>query len=77
MTRFQRPIPCAVATHSQFTQIISLFQAMKLIKVVKSANPSKKYDAFFEVDGRERKISFGAAGMSDFTLHNDEERKQR
>ena len=50
---------------------------MKLIKIVKSTNLSKKYDAFIDVDGKTRKVSFGAAGMSDFTIHKDEERKQR
>ena len=40
----------------------------------KSSNPKKKYDAIFE-DGK--KISFGASGYSDFTIHKDEERKQR
>lgn len=50
---------------------------MKLVKIIKSTNPSKKYDAFIDVDGKERKVSFGAAGMSDFTIHKDEERKQR
>ena len=50
---------------------------MKLIKIVKSTNLSKKYDAFIDVNGNVRKVSFGAAGMSDFTIHKDEERKQR
>jgi len=43
----------------------------------KSKKPAKKYDAVFETDGREKTISFGAAGMSDFTKHKDETRKQR
>lgn len=49
---------------------------MKLIRISKSTNPSKKYDAFIDVNGKERKVSFGASGMSDFTLHKDEERKK-
>lgn len=51
---------------------------MKLKTLRKSLKPAKKYDAVFETDeGREKTISFGAAGMSDFTLHHDEERKER
>ena len=51
---------------------------MKLIKIIPSSNKDKKYDAFFMQDsGREKKISFGSKGMSDFTIHKDEERKKR
>ena len=50
---------------------------MKLIKLVKSENPTKKYDAYVEHGDRVKKISFGAAGMSDYTLHKDPERKER
>lgn len=52
---------------------------LKLLSIKKSSNPDKKYDATFKniETGREKKISFGAAGMSDFTKHKDEERKQR
>ena len=35
---------------------------------------NKKYDAI--IDGK-KTIPFGAKGMSDFTKHKDEERKQR
>ena len=49
---------------------------MKLIKVVKSSNPKKKYDAIFEKDnGKEKKVSFGAAGFSDYTITNDDKKK--
>ena len=51
---------------------------MKLKTLRKSLKSAKKYDAVFETDeGREKVVSFGAAGMSDFTLHHDEERKER
>ncbi len=51
---------------------------MKLIKVVKSANSKKKYDAFFkDKDGKEKKVSFGAAGYSDYLIHKDKERRER
>jgi hypothetical protein len=40
----------------------------------KSKKKDKKFDAI--VDGK-KTISFGAAGMSDFTHHKDVERKQK
>lgn len=50
---------------------------MKLIHIKPSTNPKKKYMAVFENNGRTKTIHFGAAGMSDFTMHKDEDRKQR
>ena len=47
---------------------------MTEIIISKSKNPNKKYDA--RIDGK-RTVSFGAAGMSDFTKNKDPERKQR
>ena len=50
---------------------------MKLLSVVRSQRPGKKYDAVFESDtGRTKRVSFGAAGMDDFTKTGDEERKR-
>ena len=51
----------------------------KFIKVVKSNTKGKKYDAIFKnlKTNREKKVSFGSAGMSDYTLHKDPERKKR
>ena len=50
---------------------------MKLLSVVKSQRPGKKYDAVFESDtGRTKRVSFGAAGMDDYTKTGDEERKR-
>ena len=43
------------------------------IIITKSANKNKKYDVV--VDGK--KISFGAATYSDYTIHKDPERKER
>ena len=40
----------------------------------KSTKKDKKFDAI--VDGK-KTVSFGAAGMSDFTKHKDPERKER
>jgi len=41
--------------------------------IKKSTNNNKKFDAYFP----DKKISFGAAGYSDFTIHKDPERKNR
>jgi len=50
----------------------------KYFKLQKSKKRDKKYDAIFETaDGKRKVVSFGAAGMSDFTKHKDHERKQR
>ena len=38
-----------------------------------SENPLKKFDAFID----NKKISFGAYGMSDYTKHKDKDRKNR
>ena len=38
----------------------------------RSSNPEKKYDAI--IDGW-KKVSFGAQGMNDFTMHHDPIRK--
>ena len=48
---------------------------MKLLKVIPSTNKAKKYTAVFLKDGKEKKVSFGAAGYSDFTINKDEKRK--
>ena len=32
---------------------------MKLLRIVKSSNPNKKWDAVFMVEGKEKKESFG------------------
>ena len=43
------------------------------VVISKSTNKNKKFDAF--IDGK--KISFGAAGYEDFTIHKNPERKER
>jgi hypothetical protein len=48
------------------------------VKIQKSDSFNKKYMATFYRDGKRFKTThFGAKGMSDFTIHGDEERKQR
>jgi hypothetical protein len=47
---------------------------MKLLRVVKSTNPNKKWDAIFD-DGT--RTPFGAAGMDDYTLTHDKAQRER
>jgi len=46
---------------------------MKLIDLIKSPNPDKKFRAVFEDEktGRKRKTDFGARGYDDYTLTKD------
>lgn len=50
-----------------------------LIKITKSNKKDKKLMAIFENchTDRRKTVHFGAAGMSDYTIHKDPERKQR
>ena len=48
---------------------------MKLVSILKSTNPRKKFDATFNVDGKNKIVSFGAANYEDFTIHHDIVRK--
>ena len=49
-----------------------------IIEISKSSNPDKKYKAVIQQpSGRTKTIQFGAAGMSDYTIHKDKERKER
>lgn len=51
---------------------------MKLISLKPAQNNIHKYVAIVEDnDGKRKTVRFGAAGMSDYTKHRDEERKQR
>jgi len=50
----------------------------KKVVIKKSTDPKKKLEAIFSLDnGRTKTVRFGAAGMSDFPTHKDEERKKR
>ncbi len=50
-----------------------------LLKITKANKPGKKYMAVFQnkKTGREKTTYFGAAGMSDYTINKDKERRQR
>jgi len=52
---------------------------MVLVQLLKSVKDGKKYTAIFYNDDRSKikTVHFGAKGYEDFTIHGDEERKQR
>jgi hypothetical protein len=51
---------------------------LRLKTIRKSHRKEKKFDAvFLKPDGKEKVVSFGARGMSDYTKHKDKTRKQR
>ena len=47
----------------------------KLLKITRSKNKDKKLDAIFMQNGKEKKVSFGQRGASDFTKHKNLDRK--
>jgi hypothetical protein len=47
---------------------------MRLVRVVESPVTGKKYRAMFD-DGRH--TDFGASGMSDYTINQDKDRRER
>lgn len=47
---------------------------VKLLKIVRSPDTTKKYRAYFS-DGKH--TDFGASGYEDFTTHGDEDRRER
>ena len=54
----------------------------KLIKIIKSDKPKKKWTAFFKLDnGKEKKVHFGFNNpkdlKNDYTLNNDKERRDK
>jgi len=51
----------------------------RLIKVVPSTRPDKKYMAIFETsaDGRRKRVHFGSEGMDDYTLTGDKKQRAR
>lgn len=49
---------------------------MKLLKLIPSPNPKKKWRVLIEHDGKEKTVDFGAKGMSDYTIHKDPKRRE-
>ena len=51
---------------------------MKLLKIVPSHIPAKKFDAIFETDeGKTKTVPFGSAPHQDYTQHKDKARRER
>ena len=50
---------------------------MKLISVKPSDSKTKKYTATFMINGKEKKVSFGAKGYDDYTIKKDKEQRSR
>lgn len=50
-----------------------MFQAV----LMKSTNPNKKFSVYIENNKTIKKIDFGAKGMSDYTIHKNDARKNR
>jgi hypothetical protein len=52
---------------------------MKTYTLYKSTNPNKKYDVYVinPQTGNIKKVSFGAYGYSDYTIHKDKDRRNR
>ena len=48
-----------------------------LMSVLPSDSKTKKYVATFMVNGKEKKVSFGAKGYTDYLLSKDKERRDR
>ena len=53
-------------------------EPVKLVDIVKSNRPTKKWKAtFLYDDSKERVVHFGLRGAEDYTIHQNEERRQR
>jgi hypothetical protein len=50
---------------------------IKVVKFRKLRSGGKKYEITFNKNGKKYVRKFGAAGMSDFTIHKDKERRER
>jgi hypothetical protein len=50
---------------------------MRLKTIRKSHRREKKWDAVFDKNGKEKVVSFGQKGYSDFTKHKNVTRRQR
>ena len=50
---------------------------MKLLEVVPSPDPKKRYMAVFELDnGKKKKVKFGDPNMESYVIHHDKERRE-
>ena len=49
---------------------------MKLLKVVKSDIKGKKFKAVFDIDGKEKRVHFGATGYLDYTIGASDQQRR-
>ena len=49
---------------------------MKLISITKATDGKHKYQAKFDINGKEKTTKFGALGYEDFTKHKDIYRRE-
>ena len=52
-------------------------QKNSLMSIVASDSKTKKYTATFMIDGKQKKVSFGAKGYDDYTIKKDKEQRDR
>lgn len=52
-------------------------KTQRLMSVQPSNSKTKKYVATFMIDGKEKKVSFGAKGYDDYTIKKDKEQRDR
>ena len=57
--------------------VVSTKRFIKLVSIKKSNKRGKKLMAIFKIKNRTKTIHFGAAGMSDYTIHKDVLRRKR
>lgn len=50
---------------------------LKFMELRKSPLKTKKFQAVFMRNGRLKRVNFGAAGYSDYTIHHDTLRRER
>ena len=50
---------------------------VRLIKIVKSDRPGKKWKAVFDNEGRQKVTHFGDSSAQDYLQHHDKERRER
>ena len=62
--------------HTEMKMIKST-EGVKLLKVEKATDDKHKFVAVFDINGKTKKVPFGAAGMDDYTLTSDKVQRDR
>jgi hypothetical protein len=50
---------------------------MRLVRIIHSSNPAKKFTAIFQNEEHTKKVNFGSKGMDDYTITHDKEQRER